>query len=219
MRFRKAFVISLAMAAGIFLIFSDFINPDNIFVTGLAEYLRNYEHPGPVSHRSPERLLHTAGYLAGTAGSILLIYAFPGRVGLIARRFTYNRTILRYLGTGLAVSAGLAGLTILSIFTPFTLPLALLSGLILFFGVFVGIVSILLRLFRDFLGWAGWRYAPTVLVVGYGLLLVSALGALPYFGVIIWAFLWLVGLGIAFSSRFGTDTRWTLRPLYEELDQ
>ncbi len=219
MKFRKVIIVLLALAAAIILVFLDFVNPDEFFVTGLADYLRSYEHPGPVSHRSPERLLHTAGYLAGTAGSILLMYAFPGRVGMIARRFTYDRAILRYLGVGVAVSTGLAGLTILSIFTPFTLPLALLSGLTLFLGIFLGIVSVVLRFFRDFLGWAGWKYAPSILVIGYGLLVTSALGALPYFGVIIWAFLWLVGMGTAFSSRFGTDTRWTLRPLYEELDQ
>ncbi len=219
MRLRKAVVIVLALAAAGFLIFSDFINPDDSLLTDLVKYLRSYEHPGPVSHRSPARLLYTAGYLAGSAGSILLMYAVPGRVGFIARRFSYDRRILRCLVIGMAVSTGLAGLTILSIFTPFTLPLALLAGLILFSGVFLGIISILLRLSRDFLEWADWVNAPSILAVGYGLLVVSALGALPYAGVIIWAFLWLVGLGTAFSSRFGTDTKWTLGPLYEELDQ
>lgn len=218
MRIRKIVVLFMAAAAVALLVLIDFLSPGESFQIGLKELAESMDHPGPGSRRASADILHSAGFLASYAGSVLLLYAFPARIGLIANRVTSGSLLIRIFLTGLAVSSALIGVIILSIFTPITFPLSVLSGLILFAGTYLGSVSILYRLANELFIWAGWNASP-VLAVGYGLLIFSALSSIPYAGWVFWVLMWLAGSGAAFRSRFGSGTKWTLRPLFEELEK
>jgi len=216
MKTRTIVVFILAASAVVLLILVDFLSPGESFQVGLRDLAESMDHPGAGPRRTSADILHSAGFLASYAGSVLLLYAFPARIGLIANRVSSGSILVRLFLTGLAVSSALIGVIILSIFTPITFPLSVLSGLILFAGTYLGSVSILYRLANELFNWAGWKASP-VLAVGYGLLVFSALSSIPYAGWVFWVLMWLAGSGAAFRSRFGSGNKWTLRPLFEEL--
>ncbi|MBN1264055.1 MAG: hypothetical protein JXA25_01085 [Anaerolineales bacterium] len=216
---KRFLIYFFALAAVFLLLLADVYKPGGGIENGLREIFLNMDHPAALDRHPQVDSLYTTGFLAIFTASILMLYTVPARVGLIARRFDYKHSLLRQLSIGLAGNLVLIGLIVLSVFTPYTFPLAIISVLILFGAIFLGSISILLRLAGDFFRWAGWETSSPLLRIGYGLLIFISLCTLPYLGIALRILLWLLGSGVSFVNKFGSGKKWTLRPLVEELKQ
>jgi hypothetical protein len=213
------FVFTLGIIAILVLLIADVYYPGSVVIDNLREKVQTMNHSAAFDRHPNVESLYISGFLAGYAAAIILLFTVPGRVANIARSFCGKHELLRQFFIGLAVNLIFVAIIVLSVFTPFTFPLAIFSGLILFAVSFLGSISILFRIAGDFFRWAGLENSSPLLKAGYGLLVFSSLGTLPYFGVALRFFLWLLGSGLVISTKFGSGKKWTLRPLLEEFEQ
>jgi len=216
---RKWLVYVLGILAILVLLVADIYYPGSAIIDNLLEKIQNMDHPAAFDRHPNVESLYISGFLAGYAAAIVLLFSVPGRVAFIARSYRGKRELLRQFSIGLAGNFIFIAIIVLSVFTPFTFPLAIFSGLILFAISFLGSIAILFRLASDFFRWAGLENSSPVVKTGYGLLIFSSLVTLPYLGVALRFFLWLLGSGIVISSKVGSGNKWTLRPLVEEFEQ
>jgi hypothetical protein len=80
----------------------------------------------------------------------------------------------------------------------------------------LGMVSLSFQIGRWFLNQAGWKPNTPLVPLGLGTLLIFTAIRIPYLGIIFLITASCTGFGAALSTRFGSGTQWTLRPLLEE---
>jgi len=213
---RRLLLLILAAAAGMMILYADFIREQDTPAARLREIIRAVE-PSAAPEKHPQvEDMRTTEFLASLAAGIAVMYAVPKQLKLISKRSMLRDTIVRRFLIGLAALLVLMGIMVLSVFTPFTFPLAILSVLIVFSGVFLGSIAVLLNLAGSMFNRVDWGQVSPIYKLGYGLLLFTALGAIPYLGTALRILVWVFGFGGAVSTKFGSGSKWTLQPLVEE---
>jgi hypothetical protein len=149
-------------------------------------------------------------YLAG----VLTLLALPRRLRVVRDAFgSSRRNWLRLFGVGALAMLLTVLLVALGLFTfaLFPLPLVLVTALIL--AAWAGVVGLALALGGGLRRAAGMASASPMLDFALGLLLVFALGRIPFAG---WVSVTLIGalaLGAVVITRFGTGGAWSLAEL------
>jgi hypothetical protein len=149
-------------------------------------------------------------YLAG----LLTLLVLPRRLSVVRAAFGSSpRNWLRLFGIGALAMALLLLLVALGLFTfaLFPLPLVLITALIL--AAWAGVVGLALALGRGLRRAAGLATAAPMLDFGLGLLLVFALGRIPFAGWVIVLIIGAVALGAVVVTRLGTGGVWSLAEL------
>ena len=149
-------------------------------------------------------------YLAG----LLTLLALPQRLSRVRNAFGSSpRTWLRLFGIGALAILLMVLLVALGLFTfaLFPLPLVLVTALVL--AAWAGVVGLALALGGGLRRTAGLAAAPTMLDFALGLLLVFALGRIPYAGWVIVTLIAALALGAVVMTRFGTGGVWSLAEL------
>jgi hypothetical protein len=147
-------------------------------------------------------------------GGVLTLLALPRRLRVVRDAFgSSRRNWLRLFGIGALAMLLTVLLVALGLFTfaLFPLPLVLVTALIL--AAWAGVVGLALALGGGVRRAAGVAAASPMLDFALGLLLVFALGRIPFAG---WVFVTLIGalaLGAVVITRFGTGGAWSLAEL------
>ena len=149
-------------------------------------------------------------YLAG----LLTMLVLPRRLSVVRDAFGRSgRNWLRLFGIGALALALLVLLVALGLFTfaLFPLTIVLISALIL--AAWAGVVGLALAVGRGLRRAAGLVSAAPMLDFALGLLLVFALGRIPFAGWVIVLLLGAVALGAVVLTRLGTGGVWSLAEL------
>jgi hypothetical protein len=149
-------------------------------------------------------------YLAG----LLTLLALPQRLRVVRDAFgASRRNWLRLFGIGALAMLLTVLLVALGLFTfaLFPLPLVLVTALVL--AAWAGVVGLALALGGGLRRSAGLAAAPPMLDFALGLLLVFALGRIPFAGWVIVTLFAALALGAVVMTRFGTGGVWSLAEL------
>ncbi len=149
-------------------------------------------------------------YLAG----LLTLLVLPRRLSVVRDAFTASgRRWLQLFGIGALAMVLLVLLVALGLFTfaLFPLTIVLISALLL--AVWAVVVGLALALGRGLRRAAGLAVAAPMLDFGLGLLLVFALGRIPFAGWVIVLLIGAVALGAVVMTRLGTGGVWSLAEL------
>ena len=149
-------------------------------------------------------------YLAG----LLTLLALPGRLRVVRAAFgRAPRGWLRLFGIGALAAVLLLLLVALGLFTFALFPLPLVLVTVLILAAWAGVVALALALGGGLRRRAGLAAAAPMLDFAVGLLVVFALGRIPFAG---WVFVTLIGalaLGAVVSTRLGAGGVWSLAEL------
>jgi hypothetical protein len=167
---------------------------------------------------------HLAGWrgLASAAGAFCFLYlagvltllALPRPLGAVRDAFGHAPgTWLRLFGVGALAALLVLLLAALGLFTfvVFPLPLVLITALVL--AAWGGVTGLALALGGGLRRVAGLSIASPLLDFALGLLVVFALGRIPYAGWVIVALLGALALGAMVVTRFGAGGAWSLAEL------
>jgi hypothetical protein len=149
-------------------------------------------------------------YLAG----LLALLALPRRLRAVRDAFSPSpRNWLRLFGIGALAALLVVLLAALGLFTfaLFPLPLVLVTALIL--AAWAGVVALALALGGGLRRVAGLAAASPMFDFAFGLLMVFALGRIPFAGWIIVTLIGALALGAVVITRFGTGGAWSLAEL------
>ncbi len=155
-------------------------------------------------------------FLAGVAS----LFLSPGRVrkmsGVLASGWSRLLvTTLLGIGFGLLLIVFAIGAALARITFAFTL----LAALVLVVLAVWGFLAAAYTLGRLLLVRAGWGARLPVQALGLGLLLLLPLARIPYAGGIVMIVYIGLGLGLAITTRFGSNEAWSLIPLLEEVNE
>lgn len=149
-------------------------------------------------------------YLAG----LLTLLALPRRLRAVRDAFGPSpRNWLRLFGIGALAALLMVLLAALGLFTFafFPLPLVLVAALVL--AAWAGVVGLALALGGGVRRRAGLASPSPLLDFALGLLVVFALGRIPFAGWVIVTLIGAVALGAVLTTRFGTGGAWSLAEL------
>ena len=172
---------------------------------------------------------HLAGWrgLASAAGAFCFLYlagvltllALPRPMRAVRDAFGRRPPVwLRLFAVGALAALLVVLLAALGIFTfaVFPLPLVLITALVL--AAWGGVTGLALALGGGLRRAAGLATAPPLVDFAMGLLVVFALGRIPYAGWVIVALLGALALGAVVVTRFGAGGVWSLAELDEVND-
>jgi hypothetical protein len=155
-------------------------------------------------------------FLAGAAS----LFLYPLRVRNMARLLGlgWSRALVTTaLGIGFGLLMVLFGIG--AALARITFPLTILSALVLFLVATWGFLVAAYALGHLLLSRAGWGLRSPVLGLALGLLLLLPLARIPFVGGIIMILYVGLGLGLAITTRFGSNEPWSLIPLLEEVSE
>ncbi len=148
---------------------------------------------------------------------VLVLYIVPRRVGYMARAIGSGwKPLVRYFTVGLLISVTIAAVGLLSILAVHTMPLPFILASIFFLAFLIGLAAIAYQLGRSLLTRAAWADGSPLVPLALGMLVISALVRIPYFGGIALVSLLVTGVGLAIATRFGSGVSWSLQPLMED---
>jgi len=151
-------------------------------------------------------------YLAG----LLTLLVLPRRLSRVRDAFgASGRNWLRLFGIGALAMLLLVLLAALGLFTFAVFPLTIVLVSALLLAAWAGVVGLALALGRGLRRAAGLSAAAPMLDFALGLLLVFALGRIPFAGWIIVLLISALALGAVVVTRLGTGGVWSLAELNE----
>ncbi len=157
----------------------------------------------------------TAALLTLYFSGILLMFAFPRRIGHMTRLFVNKPLrLLRLTLVGFLTALLVMVISVGSAISMGTFPLTILLFVVLFSGSLVGLVALAYTLGRELLRRAGWPLSP-IYALMLGQLILFAFERLPWIGGLFLVLFASLGLGATIVSHFGSGEPWNLPPLLE----
>ena len=173
-------------------------------------YARNYPEVPPI--------LRAVGALFTLfLSGILALFVFPAQVRRMEIAYSSSGiALVRMAILGLLTGILLAAIAISSALTMGTFPLTIILGSVLFLSGFLGVVALAYTLGRILLARADWNYLSPIYALLLGLLILFALGEIPYLGIVLQILFGSLGVGVIIITRFGTGRPWNLSALTED---
>jgi len=147
---------------------------------------------------------------------LLALLAFPRPIRRMVLACSNNLAELARLTLiGLATTLLLIVIGVSSLLTMGTFPLTFFAGSILVLGGFGGYIALAYALGHGLLLRAGWGHLSPLYGLFLGLLILFALGEIPWLGLALRAIFFSLGMGVVVATRFGSGEPWDLTPLRE----
>jgi hypothetical protein len=172
----------------------------------------------PVLGPAGRILAQLGALLAQFVVALILLYVIPDRIRVMAQAMTLGpRSVLRHLGSGLALAVSLAAAGVLSVLSLHMFPLPFILLGLLFTTALIGAAAIALAVGRGLLRRAGWYGNRPARALALGTLIMSAVAVVPAAGELALALTLITGAGVCVATRFGTGRAWTLDPIVEDV--
>lgn len=217
----KLFVLILILASLILLACATWFNWNS---WEPLRSIRTRQKESPIYTRHPGEQLpllsqfSTIGALIATyLSGILVLFVFPIQIKRMeAALSTSKKGTLLIAVQGLLVAMLTLAIAVGSSLAMGTFPLSIFLGSILFLSGFTGIITIGYTLGHFLLKRADWNDVSPLASLLLGLLIFFSVTRIPYLGNVIAPVFICLGIGVVFTTRFGTGRAWSLAPLRED---
>jgi hypothetical protein len=158
-----------------------------------------------------------AGLVSHYLVGVLVLFAVPQTVRRLADTLAGGRRSLAlYPFVGVLLSAMLLAVALLTAVFAHLFPVPIVLLFVFFIAALSGVIALQFELGRDLLRRAGRSGASPLAALAVGTLLVFSATRVPYLGPLVLAAVWLTGVGLVLTTRFGSGGRWSLEPLQED---